>query len=134
MVRAKRECVIESGKINSINDPHVKAAIQALKDWGDHEVSDYLTAVLEHELGRKTYPSELLDTPITYIDLSVRADQCLERAQVQTVLELVQKTETELLAISGFGRTTLREVKRKLDEYGLRLGMSLIELGLKEEG
>lgn len=59
------------------------------------------------------------------LDLSVRASNCLESAKVSTVAELVQKQETDLLKVRSFGKTSLREVKRKLADMGLELGMDL---------
>ncbi len=62
-----------------------------------------------------------LDLPIEDLDLSERPRNCLKRAQVNTVGELVQKTEDDLLAITNFGQKSLDEVLQKLDERGLSL-------------
>jgi DNA-directed RNA polymerase subunit alpha len=62
-----------------------------------------------------------LDLPIEDLDLSERPRNCLKRAQVNTVGELVQKTEDDLLAITNFGQKSLDEVIAKLDERGLSL-------------
>jgi DNA-directed RNA polymerase subunit alpha len=62
-----------------------------------------------------------LDLPIEDLDLSERPRNCLKRAQVNTVGELVQKTEEDLLAITNFGQKSLDEVLVKLDERGLSL-------------
>ena len=62
-----------------------------------------------------------LDLPIEDLDLSERPRNCLKRAQVNTVGELLQKTEDDLLAITNFGQKSLDEVKVKLDERGLTL-------------
>ncbi|MGA9598330.1 MAG: DNA-directed RNA polymerase subunit alpha [Acidimicrobiia bacterium] len=62
-----------------------------------------------------------LDLPIEALDLSERPRNCLRRAQIQTVGELVQKTEDELLNITNFGQKSLEEVTAKLDELGLSL-------------
>ncbi len=61
------------------------------------------------------------------LDLSVRASNCLESAQVNTVAELVSREESDLLKVRSFGKTSLREVKRKLTELNLELGMELPE-------
>ena len=66
-----------------------------------------------------------LNMPISELDLSVRASNCLESAKIRTVADLVSKTDGELLTVRSFGRTSLREVKGKLDELGLSLGMTL---------
>ena len=62
-----------------------------------------------------------LDLPIEALDLSERPRNCLRRAQIQTVGELVLKTEDELLNITNFGQKSLEEVAAKLDELGLSL-------------
>jgi DNA-directed RNA polymerase subunit alpha len=62
-----------------------------------------------------------LDLPIEELDLSERPRNCLKRAQVNTVGELVEKTHDDLLAITNFGQKSLDEVLQKLDERGLNL-------------
>jgi DNA-directed RNA polymerase subunit alpha len=62
-----------------------------------------------------------LDLPIEDLDLSERPRNCLKRAQINSVGELVQKTESDLLAITNFGQKSLDEVLQKLDERGLAL-------------
>ena len=64
-----------------------------------------------------------LQMPIADLDLSVRAGNCLESAQIRTVGELVQKTEEELLGLRAFGKTSLREVDKKLEDIDVQLGM-----------
>jgi len=59
------------------------------------------------------------------LDLSVRANNCLESAKIQTVRDLVKKTDQDLLKVRSFGKTSLREVKRRLADMGLSLGMDL---------
>ena len=66
-----------------------------------------------------------LDMSIQELDLSVRANNCLESAKIATVRELVKKTDSDLLKVRSFGKTSLREVKRKLADLGLSLGMDL---------
>jgi DNA-directed RNA polymerase subunit alpha len=65
-----------------------------------------------------------LDLPIEALDLSERPRNCLRRAQVHTVGELVEKTEDDLLNITNFGQKSLEEVTAKLDELGLSLRSS----------
>jgi DNA-directed RNA polymerase subunit alpha len=62
-----------------------------------------------------------LDLPIEDLDLSERPRNCLKRAQVNTVGELLEKSEDDLLAITNFGQKSLDEVIQKLDERGLSL-------------
>jgi DNA-directed RNA polymerase subunit alpha len=73
------------------------------------------------DIGAATSGSPDLDLPIEDLDLSERPRNCLKRAQVNTVGELVQKTEDDLLAITNFGQKSLDEVLVKLDERGLSL-------------
>ena len=68
-----------------------------------------------------------LQMPVADLDLSVRAGNCLESAQLRTVGELVQRNEEELLGLRAFGRTSLREVNKKIEEIGLELNMSVPE-------
>ena len=55
--------------------------------------------------------------------LSVRANNCLESENIMTVRDLVQRNEDSLLEVRNFGDTTLNEVREKLSQYGLHLGM-----------
>ena len=73
------------------------------------------------ELIDATVSSPDLDLPIEDLDLSERPNNCLKRAQVNTVGELLTKTEDDLLNITNFGQKSLDEVKDKLDERGLTL-------------
>lgn len=66
-----------------------------------------------------------LNMTVQEMDLSVRANNCLESARIDTVRELVKKTDADLLKVRSFGKTSLREVKRKLADMGLSLGMDL---------
>ncbi len=59
------------------------------------------------------------------LDLSVRAMNCLESENITTVRDLVARSESQLLDVRNFGETTLEEVKQKLADQGLRLGMRL---------
>ena len=73
------------------------------------------------EVGGSASGSPDLDLPIEDLDLSERPRNCLKRAQVNTVGELLDKTEDDLLAITNFGQKSLDEVMMKLDERGLSL-------------
>ncbi len=102
--------------------------------------------VMYHELGGETVHSakpvaqaassedtalaELLSKPVSVLNLSARANNCLEAARVCTLRELVTKTVADLLRFRSFGKTSLHEVQRKLDEKGLSLGMRLDDVPL----
>jgi DNA-directed RNA polymerase subunit alpha len=66
-----------------------------------------------------------LNMSLAELELSVRATNCLESEGITTVRDLVIRSDEELLEVRNFGETTLKEVKQKLEERGLRLGMKL---------
>ena len=66
-----------------------------------------------------------LSMSLAELNLSVRATNCLESENIHTVRDLVVRTEDQLLDVRNFGETTLNEVREKLTELGLRLGMRL---------
>jgi DNA-directed RNA polymerase subunit alpha len=68
-----------------------------------------------------------LNMPIAELELSVRASNCLESARIETVGQLIAHTDAELLKLRSFGRTSLREVKKKLQDIGMDLGAELPE-------
>jgi DNA-directed RNA polymerase subunit alpha len=73
------------------------------------------------EVSPTTATSPDLELPIEELDLSERPRNCLKRARIDTIGQLVQKTEDDLLAITNFGSKSLDEVLQKLDERGLSL-------------
>jgi DNA-directed RNA polymerase subunit alpha len=85
------------------------------------EMSDAPQGLELGDVGAATSGSPDLDLPIEDLDLSERPRNCLKRAQVNTVGELVLKSEDDLLAITNFGQKSLDEVLQKLDERGLAL-------------
>src|SRR5438874_5163641 len=87
-------------------------ALAALRDSGK-------AGMIDPDLQQK------LDMTVQELDLSVRANNCLESAKIQNVRDLVKKTDADLLKVRSFGKTSLREVKRKLADLGLSLGMDL---------
>jgi DNA-directed RNA polymerase subunit alpha len=66
-----------------------------------------------------------LNMSLAELKLSVRAMNCLESENIHTVRDLVQRTEDQLLEVRNFGETTLNEVKEKLHELGMYLGMRI---------
>ena len=74
---------------------------------------------VDHELERK------LNMSLAELELSVRATNCLESEGITTVRDLVNRSDDELLEVRNFGETTLKEVKAKLAERNLHLGMKL---------
>ena len=85
------------------------------------EMSDQPQGLELGDVSTVTGGSPDLDLPIEDLDLSERPRNCLKRAQVNSVGELVEKTPDDLLAITNFGQKSLDEVLQKLDERGLSL-------------
>ena len=73
----------------------------------------------EAKLRRNRY----LAKPVSELELSVRASNCLETANIKTIRELVTKEEKDMLEYKNFGRTSLNEIKEQLANMGLTLGM-----------
>jgi len=65
--------------------------------------------------------SQILEMQIEDLDLSVRSYNCLKRAGINTVVELTQKSEEDMMKVRNLGKKSLKEVKQKLDELGLGL-------------
>jgi DNA-directed RNA polymerase subunit alpha len=69
--------------------------------------------------------SEVLNRSVEELELSVRSYNCLKNANIQTIGELVQRTEAEMLRTKNFGRKSLNEIKEILANMGLSLGMRI---------
>ena len=68
---------------------------------------------------------DILDQPVEMIELSSRASNCLKVAKIHTVRELVQKHDEDLIAVKNFGKKSLNEIKERLKDMGLSLGMQV---------
>jgi DNA-directed RNA polymerase subunit alpha len=101
---------------------HLNPFVQYFELGSDRVTEEAAAAAgVDEELIRK------LNMPISELELSVRASNCLESARIETVGQLVSMTEGDLLKLRSFGRTSLREVKRKLEDLQLTLGMEMPE-------
>jgi len=92
------------------------------------ELGAEVVPVAEEAAGAEEYVSELerkLAMPMASLELSIRAANCLEAENIMTVGQLVRLSEEDLLNIRSFGKTSLREIKRKLADLGLSIGMDL---------
>ena len=78
---------------------------------------------------RPEIKNENLNRSVEELELSVRSYNCLKNANIQTIGELVQKTEAEMLKTKNFGRKSLNEIKEILSSMGLSLGMKIDEHG-----
>ncbi|MHC4293579.1 MAG: tetratricopeptide repeat protein [Planctomycetota bacterium] len=81
----------------------------------------------EEQEKRATQKNQILETPISDFELSVRSRNCLKKMNLRTIGDLLRITEPELLSYKNFGETSLMEIKKILDSKGLRLGMALEE-------
>ena len=90
------------------------------------EMSDAPMGLELGEIAGTNAGSPDLDHPIEDLDLSERPRNCLKRAQINTIGELITKSEDDLLNITNFGQKSLDEVKQKLDERALSLRGSSI--------
>ncbi len=73
----------------------------------------------------RTDLNEHLFRSVDELELSVRASNCLKTANIRSIADLVQRTESELLKTKNFGKKSLNEIKTILGEMGLSLGMRL---------
>ncbi len=85
------------------------------------------TTAEESELQRQQM-AENVDRPIEDLDLSVRAKNCLDAISLQTIGDLAKMTESELLKLRNFGKTSLKEIRKKLADMGLSLGLNIESL------
>ncbi len=81
----------------------------------------------EEKEKKKTRKSQILETPISDFELSVRSRNCLKKMKIETLGDLLNISEAELLSYKNFGETSLREIKTILEPKNLSLGMSLEE-------
>ncbi|MEA3226370.1 MAG: DNA-directed RNA polymerase subunit alpha [Planctomycetota bacterium] len=120
---APEMALVEAGKIlrKHVN-PFVEYfemghdTVEETQDSQDEEESE-----IDEELAMK------LNTPVQELELSVRASNCLEASHIETVGELVKMSESDLLKLRSFGKTSLREIARKIADMGLSLGMTEID-------
>ena len=94
----------------------LRALVQLVEEMSDEPLGLALS-----EAESATTGSPDMDLPIEDLDLSERPRNCLKRAQVDTIGQLLEKTEDDLLAVTNFGQKSLDEVIEKLDERGLSL-------------
>jgi DNA-directed RNA polymerase subunit alpha len=121
------EALIQSSKLlrESLNifipEEEQQAAASAAGgfDGASEGAADAVLAGLDPKL------REILNQPIEMIELSSRASNCLKVARIRTIGELVSKRDEELLAVKNFGKKSLDEIKDRLKDMGLSLGMQV---------
>jgi DNA-directed RNA polymerase subunit alpha len=86
---------------------------------------DEESIVTEDEVDEETARVKaILDTPVEELELSVRSSNCLKNASIRTIGDLTSKTEDEIAKTRNFGKKSLLEIKEKLKEWNLSLGMT----------
>jgi len=110
------EAVLES-------HPNHQRAILFEKDIESSKTMSYD----EEKEKKRSRKNQILETPITDFELSVRSRNCLKKMNIDTLGDLLNITEIELLSYKNFGETSLKEVKTILESKNLRLGMALEE-------
>ena len=98
---------------------HLDVFVNYDKDLVEFEESEKQIDQEREDLRKK------LNISVNEIELSVRAANCLNNANITTVGELCQKTESEMLKYRNFGKKSLNEIKAKLSELNLSLGMTI---------
>jgi len=124
---APEMALVEAGKIlRKYINPFVHYAELGEETVGEEVIAEEVEeGDLDEELAAK------LAMPIEALDLTVRSSNCLESNHIETVGQLVDMTEADLLKIRSFGKTSLREIRRKLADMGLSLGMTDLDKYLK---
>jgi len=100
------------------SNPHHRRARMYLKD-AEASLDMYYDKEKEKENSRR---QQLLQIPVTEFELSVRSRNCLQKMNIHTLGDLIEKSETELLAYKNFGETSLAEIRKILTQKNLRLG------------
>lgn len=77
--------------------------------------------------------TKVLDQPVEVLDLSIRAYNCLRRSRIDTIRELTNKTELDLMRVRNMGRKSLLEIKTKLEDLGLSLKESEYDIDYTNE-
>lgn len=116
------------GKVLESHPNHPRAVLF------DKDVESSKTMFYDEEREKKrSRKNQILETPISDFELSVRSRNCLRKMNIRTLGDLLNITEAELLSYKNFGETSLREIKAILDQKGLRLGQALEDKQLQVE-
>jgi len=118
---APEMALVEAAKILR---KHVNPFVQYFRLGEETVASSQIAEAEPEEQAVDEEQAQKMNMPIQELELSVRASNCLESAKTETVGQLARMTEGDLLKIRSFGKTSLREIKRKLADIGLSLGMT----------
>lgn len=128
------EALVESSKIYR---KHLNAFVLPGDTGGTSAAADLFADIDEGAGGAPAAPAaggggsggastrEILSRPISSLELSVRAANCMREEGLETVAELCRRSKDDLLVVKNFGKTTLKEIEKKLEELGLSLGMDV---------
>jgi DNA-directed RNA polymerase subunit alpha len=119
------EALSESSKILR---KHLNPFVQYFELGRELQVSEKREEEIRNREKRLEELRTKLSLSISELDLGVRAYNCLTSEKIETIGDLVTKSEPDLLKLKNFGKTSLKEVKKKLAEQGLSLDMSLDEI------
>ena len=111
--------LVEASKIYR---KHLNPFVQYFEMKEDLAVEGGVLAPEGDEHAKRREMDELLSKSVDMLDLSVRSKNCLDSENILQVGDLVRFTESELLKVRNFGKTSLKEVKSKLAALGLSLG------------
>jgi DNA-directed RNA polymerase subunit alpha len=92
---------------------------------GDYVVGDPTTSEFNQANRETSELTKVLSAPLSDLELSVRARNCLDGANLRTLHDLVRLSENEVINLKNLGKTSLTEIKNKLAERGLSLGMTV---------
>ena len=106
----------------------IKEFMSTFVDFDEEQIAEAPVSLHDGEA-----PNEHLHRPVSELELSVRSINCLQSAKIETIGELVQKTEQEMLKTKNFGRKSLNEIKHILSNMGLSLGMKLDHFDPKQK-
>ncbi|HLF92642.1 MAG TPA: DNA-directed RNA polymerase subunit alpha [Planctomycetota bacterium] len=116
------EAVTEASKILR---KHLNPFVQYFELGRELQINEKKEEELRKKESEKEDLRQKLSMSISELDLSVRSANCLSSEKIETIGELVSRSEAELLKVRNFGKTSLREVKKKLSDMSLQLGMDL---------
>lgn len=120
---APEMALVEAGKIlRKYINPFVQYS-----QLGEDTVEEEVWTEKAEDEGVDEELASKLEMSVESLDLTVRSYNCLESNHILTVGQLVKMTEADLLKIRSFGKTSLREILRKLSDLGLSLGMTDID-------
>jgi len=111
-------------------DIALKRSVRILKDYLDvlEESDEKLEYPEEEEEEQNQELKRLLNRSVDELEMSVRSSNCLKNAEIDTIGDLVQKTEQQMLSYRNFGKKSLKEIKDILSELGLSLGMNVDDI------